>query len=113
MLAYPKVFSGASPRVIHTTILCTERTNTMCWENRNPERTKRSTPGNTSRDNHVHLLIPSSAQTEITSDCKNPHTRKLPIQRYLKTRDCFCMTLYDIIQRNKTVWRYIHIQFMK
>lgn len=64
---------------------------------------KRTTLGNTSQDNHEHLQIHGLAQTEINCDCKNHHTRKPLLRRYLT------IILYDVIQRNKTIWRYIHI----
>lgn len=76
MLGYPKCFYLL--RLIHK-VLCTNCTNTFTRKIETQRGQKESSQA-TSGDNHMHLPIPSSAQTETICDHKNYQTRKLLLQ---------------------------------
>ena len=89
---YPKCF-----HLLH--LMCStqssaQRGQTLLTEKTETQRGQMITPGSTSRDDHMHLLIPSSAQTDIIYDWKNWQRRKLLFPRYMTTSYCICIMSY-------------------
>lgn len=96
-----KVLSPASPHLIHSTVLCTKKTNAY-WVRGKAGRT---ISRNFSPDSHQHLPIPCSAQTEAFFDYKNHWAKEASILTKL-------LPLHDVIQVSKTAWGYVHVRLM-
>lgn len=93
MLGYPKCF-----HLLHliwsTQQSSAQRRQKLLLGKQRPRECKENHPGSSSWDNHLHLPIPSSAQTETVFDCKNYQARKLLLQWCTTTNYYICMMSY-------------------